>query len=225
MKKKQLLATLVMLSLMQGSAYATNWTNEYVVDKNMTWGELTQSTGEGGGLWARGLMANEKLTILNEATLTADFNNEHVIAGECVIYGVDFEQLPPPGEFYTGEILLEGGTLHAIATKKSKTYAIWNYKEYAPEITIKNTNLIFDNYQMGVRFDNGLLKIENDDAFEEMRNIAFSEGILVGISSGAALKAADILAKRPENKGKTIVVLLPDSGDRYLSTPVFAGKK
>ena len=51
-----------------------------------------------------------------------------------------------------------------------------------------------------------------NDAFEEMRNIAFSEGILVGISSGAALKAADILAKRPENKGKTIVVLLPDSG-------------
>ena len=70
-----------------------------------------------------------------------------------------------------------------------------------------------------------IIKIENDDAFEEMRNIAFSEGILVGISSGAALKAADILAKRPENKGKTIVVLLPDSGDRYLSTPVFAGKK
>ena len=170
MKKKQLLATLVMLSLMQGSAYATNWTNEYVVDKDMTWGELTQSTGEGGGLWARGLMANEKLTILNEAALTADFNNEHVIAGECVIYGVDFEQLPPPGEFYTGEILLEGGTLHAIATKKSKTYAIWNYKEYAPEITIKNTNLIFDNYQMGVRFDNGLLKIENDDE----KSVAFN---------------------------------------------------
>ena len=70
-----------------------------------------------------------------------------------------------------------------------------------------------------------IIPIKNDDAFEEMRNIAFSEGILVGISSGAALKAADILAKRPENKGKTIVVLLPDSGDRYLSTPVFAGKK
>lgn len=70
-----------------------------------------------------------------------------------------------------------------------------------------------------------IIKIEDNDAFEEMRNIAFSEGILVGISSGAALKAADILAKRPENKGKTIVVLLPDSGDRYLSTPVFAGKK
>ena len=70
-----------------------------------------------------------------------------------------------------------------------------------------------------------IIKIEDNDAFEEMRNIAFSEGILVGISSGAALKAADILAKRHENKGKTIVVLLPDSGDRYLSTPVFAGKK
>ena len=61
-----------------------------------------------------------------------------------------------------------------------------------------------------------VITIENDDAFEEGRTFARSEGILVGISSGAALKAADILAKRPENKGKTIVALLPDSGDRYL---------
>lgn len=66
-----------------------------------------------------------------------------------------------------------------------------------------------------------IITIENDDAFEEGRAFAVSEGILVGISSGAALKAAQILAKRPENKGKTIVVLLPDSGDRYLSTPLF----
>ncbi|MDE7297802.1 MAG: pyridoxal-phosphate dependent enzyme, partial [Lachnospiraceae bacterium] len=67
-----------------------------------------------------------------------------------------------------------------------------------------------------------VLTIENEDAFEEGRRFAVSEGILVGISSGAALKAAAILAERPENAGKSIVVLLPDSGDRYLSTPLFA---
>lgn len=67
-----------------------------------------------------------------------------------------------------------------------------------------------------------IIPIENDDAFEEGRRFAISEGILVGISSGAALKAAAILAKRPENKGKTIVALLPDSGDRYLSTSLFS---
>lgn len=67
-----------------------------------------------------------------------------------------------------------------------------------------------------------VIAIENEDAFEEGRILAQSEGILAGISSGAALKAAKILAKRPENKGKNIVVLLPDSGDRYLSTPLFA---
>ena len=67
-----------------------------------------------------------------------------------------------------------------------------------------------------------ILPIENDDAFTEGRAFARSEGILVGISSGAALKAAKIIAERPENKGKTIVVLLPDSGDRYLSTPLFS---
>lgn len=66
-----------------------------------------------------------------------------------------------------------------------------------------------------------IIPIENEDAFAEGKAFAVSEGILVGISSGAALKAAEILAKRPENKGKTIVVLLPDSGDRYLSTPLF----
>lgn len=65
-----------------------------------------------------------------------------------------------------------------------------------------------------------VIAIENDDAFAEGREFAVSEGILVGISSGAALKAASILAARPENKGKTIVALLPDSGDRYLSTGI-----
>ena len=67
-----------------------------------------------------------------------------------------------------------------------------------------------------------IIPIKNDDAFEEGRAFARSEGILVGISAGAALKAAVELAKRKENKGKNIVVLLPDSGDRYLSTPLFA---
>lgn len=66
-----------------------------------------------------------------------------------------------------------------------------------------------------------IITIENEDAFDEGRRFAVSEGILVGISSGAALKAAAILAARPENKGKTIIALLPDSGDRYLSTQLF----
>lgn len=66
-----------------------------------------------------------------------------------------------------------------------------------------------------------IITIENEDAFEKGNEFAKTEAILVGISSGAALKAATILAKREENKGKNIVVLLPDSGDRYLSTPLF----
>ncbi len=69
-----------------------------------------------------------------------------------------------------------------------------------------------------------VIAIENEDAFAEGRKFATSEGILVGISSGAALKAATILAAREENKGKTIVALLPDSGDRYLSTALFASE-
>ena len=66
-----------------------------------------------------------------------------------------------------------------------------------------------------------ILPIENDDAFETSRKVAKSDGLLVGISSGAALYAAIEIAKRPENKGKTIVALLPDSGDRYYSTSLF----
>lgn len=74
---------------------------------------------------------------------------------------------------------------------------------------------------LNTRIYDEIITIENEDAFAEGKKFAVSEGILVGISSGAALKAAAILAARPENKGKTIVVLLPDSGDRYLSTPLF----
>lgn len=67
-----------------------------------------------------------------------------------------------------------------------------------------------------------IIAVENEDAFEIGRTLAKSEGILVGISSGAAVWAATQIAKRPENKGKTIVALLPDTGERYLSTPMFA---
>lgn len=66
-----------------------------------------------------------------------------------------------------------------------------------------------------------IIRVENEDAFKTGKEIARSEGILVGISSGAAAWAAIELSKRPENAGKTIVVLLPDTGDRYLSTPLF----
>ena len=67
-----------------------------------------------------------------------------------------------------------------------------------------------------------VIAIENDDAFEEGRRFARTEGVIVGISSGAVLKAARIISERPEFKGKNVVVLLPDSGDRYLSTALFS---
>ena len=67
-----------------------------------------------------------------------------------------------------------------------------------------------------------IIAVENDDAFETGKLVGRKEGVLVGISSGAAVYAAIELAKRPENEGKTIVALLPDTGDRYLSTPLFA---
>lgn len=69
-----------------------------------------------------------------------------------------------------------------------------------------------------------IFAVENDDAFATGKAIARAEGVLVGISSGAAVYAATELAKRPENKGKIIVALLPDTGDRYLSTPMFSDK-
>jgi len=67
-----------------------------------------------------------------------------------------------------------------------------------------------------------VIQIENEDAFNTSKEVAATEGLLVGISSGAALKAATLLAKRPENKGKNIVVILPDTGERYLSTDLFS---
>ena len=66
-----------------------------------------------------------------------------------------------------------------------------------------------------------IITVENEDAFETSKLLTKKEGILTGISSGAALWAGIEIAKKPENKGKTIVVILPDSGDRYYSTPLF----
>ena len=70
---------------------------------------------------------------------------------------------------------------------------------------------------------NEIITVGNEDAFQTSREIARTEGLLFGISSGAAAWAATQAARRPENAGKTIVVILPDSGERYLSTPMFEG--
>ena len=75
---------------------------------------------------------------------------------------------------------------------------------------------------MNTKVYDEIIPVENEAAFETGRLIGRKEGVLVGISSGAATFAAIEIAKRPENEGKTIVVLLPDTGDRYLSTPLFA---
>ena len=77
---------------------------------------------------------------------------------------------------------------------------------------------------LNTKIYNEIIPVTNEDAFATGRLVGHKEGVLVGISSGAAVWAAVQLAKRPENKGKTIVVLLPDTGDRYLSTPLFADK-
>ncbi len=74
---------------------------------------------------------------------------------------------------------------------------------------------------MNTKIYDEILRIENEDAFAAAKLLAHKEGVSVGISSGAALHAAITLAKREENHGKVIVALLPDSGDRYYSTPLF----
>ena len=75
---------------------------------------------------------------------------------------------------------------------------------------------------LNTRIYDEILPVTNEDAFQTGKTVGRAEGVLVGISSGAAVWAAVELAKRPENEGKTIVALLPDTGDRYLSTPLFA---
>ena len=123
----------------------------------MSWSELAQIDKRA---YARKLQAQEKMTILNNATLTVDFHNEFNQGYQTAIFGADRDE--SSGQFYTGDILLTGGTLHVIATDNSESYAIWNYLEYSPEITIKNTNLILDNYYTGFYFKSGVLNISSD---------------------------------------------------------------
>lgn len=110
-------------------------------------------------------------------------------------------------------VAVEPATSPLLATGKGGPHKIQGISAgFIPAIL--NTN-IYDE----------IIAVSNEDAFATGRSVAYKEGVLVGISSGAAVHAAIQLARRPENTGKTIVALLPDSGDRYLSTPLFADEK
>ena len=112
-----------------------------------------------------------------------------------------------------------GGTVTGVAVEPA-TSPVLSKGEAGPH-KIQGIGAGFVPDTLNTKIYDEVIAIENEDAFVEGRSFAKSEGILVGISSGAALKAAQILASRPENAGKTIVALLPDSGDRYLSTALF----
>ena len=92
----------------------------------------------------------------------------------------------------------------------------------SPAAQIQGIGAGFVPQTLNTKIYDDIFEVKNDDAFAAAKLIAKHEGILVGISSGAAVWAAIQLAKRPENKGKTIVALLPDTGERYLSTPMFS---
>lgn len=95
-------------------------------------------------------------------------------------------------------------------------------KGYAGSHKIQGIGANFVPDTLNTKIYDEIITVENDDAFATGRELSKAEGLLIGISSGAALWAATQLANRPENAGKTIVVLLPDTGERYLSTPLFA---
>ena len=121
----------------------------------------------------------------------------------------------------TGEYLKEQNPNVKIVALEPSTSPVLSEGKAGPH-KIQGIGAGFVPDTLNTKIYDEVITIENEDAFTEGRAFAHSEGILVGISSGAALKAATILAERPENKGKTIVALLPDSGDRYLSTALFA---
>lgn len=120
----------------------------------------------------------------------------------------------------TSRYLKKQNPLVKVVAVEPATSAVLSHKE-AGAHAIQGIGAGFIPSILDVNCYDEVLAIDNETPFEYAKMIAQLEGILVGISSGAALKAAEILAKREENKGKVIVALLPDSGDRYLSTPLF----
>lgn len=184
MRKKEILATLVMLTLMQGSVYAENWSHEYVADKDTEWGYVLytgrhpENPKPGGRDGGATLHAGDKLTILNNANLIFDFSTDHNIAitdGGCIIYGVDFNQLPPPGQFVTAKVLVTGeGTIYGKAEKQGSGFGIWNYSNYDADIQVDKTNFQLEDFQRGIYASNGDIVVEGSDFFS-MTNV--DEGI------------------------------------------------
>ena len=121
----------------------------------------------------------------------------------------------------TGKFLKEKNPAVKVVAVEPKTSAVLS-TGIAGSHKIQGIGAGFVPDVLDTKIDDEIIPVDNDDAFAVGKEMGHREGVLVGISSGAALWAAIELAKRPENAGKTIVVLLPDTGDRYLSTPLFA---
>ena len=121
----------------------------------------------------------------------------------------------------TGKFLKEKNPAVKVVAVEPKTSAVLS-TGIAGSHKIQGIGAGFVPDVLDTKIYDEIIPVDNDDAFAVGKEIGHREGVLVGISSGAALWAAIELAKRPENAGKTIVVLLPDTGDRYLSTPLFA---
>ena len=124
-----------------------------------------------------------------------------------------------PNSFIAGQFT---NPVNPAAHKATTGPEIWEDTEGKVDIFVAGVGTGFVPDTLDTSIYDEIITVDNEDAFKAGRAFAKQEGVLVGISSGAALQAAKVLAKRPENEGKIIVALLPDTGDRYLSTPLFA---